>query len=104
MESVSQDSDVQVVVDYAHTPAAMEAALEAMNLHKEGQLWCVFGCGGDRDAGKRPLMGEIAEPVATARQGGCLVETGDGGKVCTTEFHAHDGQYALTWRVEVTAS
>ena len=57
------------------------------------------------ERGDNPVvMGEIAEPVATARQGGCLVETEDAGKVCTTEFHAHDGQYALTWRVEVTAS
>lgn len=53
-----------VIVDYAHTPDALEKALEAARLHCEGELWCVFGCGGDRDAGKRPLMARITEQLA----------------------------------------
>jgi UDP-N-acetylmuramoyl-L-alanyl-D-glutamate--2,6-diaminopimelate ligase len=53
-----------VVVDYAHTPDALEQALSALRAHCEGQLICVFGCGGERDAGKRPEMGEIAERLA----------------------------------------
>ncbi|MDN6548782.1 MAG: UDP-N-acetylmuramoyl-L-alanyl-D-glutamate--2,6-diaminopimelate ligase, partial [Enterobacterales bacterium] len=63
-EVFAAPSKPTVVVDYAHTPDALEKALEAARLHCKGQLWCVFGCGGDRDKGKRPLMGAIAEQYA----------------------------------------
>ena len=52
------------IVDYAHTPDALAKALRAARLHCRGQLRVVFGCGGDRDAGKRPLMGQLAAQLA----------------------------------------
>jgi UDP-N-acetylmuramoyl-L-alanyl-D-glutamate--2,6-diaminopimelate ligase len=52
------------VIDYAHTPDALANALSALREHCRGTLWCVFGCGGDRDPGKRALMGAAADGLA----------------------------------------
>lgn len=59
-----QPADIQVIVDYAHTPDALENTLHALHEHKSGNLWTVFGCGGNRDKTKRPLMGRIAEKLS----------------------------------------
>ena len=61
LQRVEPGAGPDVFVDYAHTPDAVDSALCALRQHCDGELWCVFGCGGDRDAGKRPLMGHAVE-------------------------------------------
>ena len=66
-ETLTVPGQPLVVIDYAHTPDALEKVLLAIKpvaLSRGGRLWCVFGCGGDRDASKRPLMAAIAEKSA----------------------------------------
>nr|WP_264193991.1 UDP-N-acetylmuramoyl-L-alanyl-D-glutamate--2,6-diaminopimelate ligase [Marinomonas algarum] len=60
MEKIHRENAPLVVVDYAHTPDALQVALQALKEHSKRRLICVFGCGGDRDRGKRPLMMSVA--------------------------------------------
>lgn len=64
MEAISGEGLATTVVDYAHTPDALEKALIACKEHCKGELFVIFGCGGDRDKGKRPLMAQAAEKHA----------------------------------------
>jgi UDP-N-acetylmuramoyl-L-alanyl-D-glutamate--2,6-diaminopimelate ligase len=75
MNSLGGINQPLVVVDYAHTPDALEKALQALHdvaQQRQGKLWCLVGCGGERDVGKRPLMARVAEMQAQ-----CVVLTSD---------------------------
>ena len=64
MESVPTDGDYSIIIDYSHKPDALEKALKTLRPVTRGRLMVLFGCGGDRDRKKRPLMGAIAEKNA----------------------------------------
>jgi len=85
MEATSAKSLATAVVDYAHTPDALEKALKACRQHCAGELYVVFGCGGDRDKGKRPLMAQAAEKYADY-----LVVTNDNPRSEDAQLIAND--------------
>ena len=64
MEIIAVPDKPIVIVDYAHTPQGLVAACRAVREHFSGDMWCVFGCGGDRDKLKRPMMAKVAEEYA----------------------------------------
>ncbi len=64
MHAFYKSSYPSIIVDYAHTPEALRNVLVGIRSHCAGKIWCVFGCGGDRDRGKRRKMGEIASDLA----------------------------------------
>lgn len=85
MEATSAKYLATAVVDYAHTPDALEKALQACRQHCAGELYVVFGCGGDRDKGKRPLMAQAAEKYADH-----LVVTNDNPRSEDAQLIAND--------------
>jgi len=64
VEIICEDNKPIVVVDYAHTEQGLKAVCSSLREHFSGEIWCVFGCGGDRDRSKRPLMAKVAEKYA----------------------------------------
>jgi UDP-N-acetylmuramoyl-L-alanyl-D-glutamate--2,6-diaminopimelate ligase len=80
IEAVPNELGAAVYVDYAHTPDALERVLDAVRRVVSGRILCVFGCGGDRDRGKRPLMGRAA-----AGRSDALVLTADNSRSEPTE-------------------
>lgn len=94
MEAFTATGKAAVVVDYAHTPDALGQALKALRRHCRGRLWCVFGCGGDRDAGKRPLMAMEAEAVADE-----LVLTADNPRTESVDHIIGQMRQGLTGRI-----
>ncbi len=64
VEVIAEENKPVVVVDYAHTEQGLSAVCQSIRDHFKGDLWCLFGCGGDRDRSKRPLMAKVAEEYA----------------------------------------
>ncbi|ART82884.1 UDP-N-acetylmuramoyl-L-alanyl-D-glutamate--2,6-diaminopimelate ligase [Oceanisphaera profunda] len=91
MEPFTAANRPLVVVDYAHTPDALEQVLEALRQHCKGRLWCLVGCGGDRDKGKRPLMAAAAEQGADV-----LVLTDDNPRTESASAIIDDMRQGLT--------
>jgi len=87
MQCYGGNQQPHIVIDFAHTPDALQQALKSLRVHlaSNGQLWCVFGCGGDRDVGKRALMGQVAELYADK-----IVLTDDNPRSETPATIVHD--------------
>jgi len=91
LEVLQRCSKPIVIIDYAHTPDAIQKTLQDVREHMSGQLWCVFGCGGDRDRSKRPLMAKAAAQYADK-----LIITEDNSRTEPIEQIMHDICQGLT--------
>ena len=92
METVPTDGDYTILIDYAHTPDALENVLESVREVASGRLVALFGCGGDRDRTKRPIMGRIASEIADL-----VIVTSDNPRTKARGHHrrhprGHEGQ------------
>ena len=91
LERVDVNTDYSVIIDYAHTPDGLENVLSAVNSFKKGRCIAVFGCGGDRDATKRPIMGEIGTKMVDD-----IVSGAQEGKFTVVENRKEAIKYALS--------
>ena len=99
LEKLQSVGGVQVIIDYAHSPDALEQVLTSLRPHCQRRLWCVFGCGGNRDKSKRPLMAAVAERLADV-----LIVTTDNPRDEAPEVIAGDIRKGLTkdgYRIEL---
>jgi UDP-N-acetylmuramyl-tripeptide synthetase len=100
MDAIAHEAQPMVVVDYAHTPDALKQALIALRPVAEtrgGKLFCVFGCGGNRDTTKRPLMAQMAQAYADA-----IVVTADNSRLESTGTIVSDIVAGFTSQRNVT--
>jgi len=107
MERFGEEAGPMIFVDYAHTPDALDKVLSSLRKHCKQALWVVFGCGGNRDTGKRPQMGKIAEhwadhviitddnprfenghDIVNDILAGCSSTARDGGRDCSLQSSA----------------
>lgn len=92
MQAFTSDKDrPTVVVDYAHTPDALEKVLQSLHKQTTGKLFCVFGCGGERDQGKRSVMGTIAGQYAD-----CIILTNDNPRMEDPSQILRDIQHGIS--------
>ena len=64
VKKLDNKKELTIMIDYAHSPESLESILSTVKEYTQGKVICIFGCGGDRDCGKRPIMGEISGKLA----------------------------------------
>lgn len=112
LEIVPTDGDYTIIIDYSHKPDALEKVLKSLRAVTRGRLVCLFGCGGDRDRAKRPIMGRIAGELAdlvivtsdnprTEEPQAIIDEIVSGMEGCSTERRVIcDREEAICWAID----